>query len=155
MTLAEIIERLEKATGPDQEIDRAIMAAFYARERRYIGCRCDPSCCPNSAHLDSVWVDPSTDKWVTTAIDGFEFTSSVDRVMSLAKNHGFYIRIEPRFHIDGERIYYLAYAIRPRWADYTPADDWFDTGEARHAEPAIAACLALCRALQAQGSSHD
>lgn len=83
--LSELIARLEKADGPDRELDRAIMALFYTRERRYIGCRCDPSCCPEGAHLDEVWVDPDTDRWRTTARDGFEFTASLDAALALVE----------------------------------------------------------------------
>ena len=83
--LTGLIERLEAATGPDRELDRAIMALSYTWERRYIGGRCDPSCCPEGAHLDGVWVDPATDRWKTTARNGFEFTASLDAAMALVE----------------------------------------------------------------------
>jgi hypothetical protein len=82
-TLKSLLARVEGATGADRNIDRDVMALFYERDRRYIGCRCDPSCCPGSAHLDDVWVDPTTNRWKTTATDGYEFTASLDAVVQL------------------------------------------------------------------------
>jgi hypothetical protein len=83
--LSDLLERVEGAKGPDRSIDREVMRLSYVEDTRYIGCRCDPSCCPNSAHLDHVWVDPTTDRWKTTARDGFEFTASLDAALALVE----------------------------------------------------------------------
>lgn len=151
--LSALIERLEGATGPDREIDRELMFLTHKQVRRHIGGECD--CCPDGKHLDLVWVDLATDKWVTTARDGFNLTASIDAALAFAKRFGFYVRLEPRFHIDGERVDFISYAIRPRWADYTPRDDWFDVGEGRHADQALAILIAALKALQErnEGSS--
>lgn len=78
--LALLIPAVAAAKRADREIDRVIMRIAHVWEARHIGATCD--CCPDGKHLDHAWVDPVTDCWVTTAENGFEFTSSVDRVLA-------------------------------------------------------------------------
>lgn len=89
MPLVEMLERVEKATGPDRDLDRALMALAYDWGQRHIGAICwddgHDTCCKDAKHIDLVWIDRSTDKWVTTAVQGFEFTGSVDCVLALAE----------------------------------------------------------------------
>lgn len=79
------------------------------------------------------------------------YTASLDAVLALAARHGFYINSEPRFHIDGERVTFTSYALRPRWNDWRPDDEWFDRGEAKHADQTLSALAALIQALIAKG----
>ena len=72
--------RVQAATGPDRELDEAIMAAFYVREKRHIGAFEYPGGVPV---YDDVWVDPKTDKWVSTG--AFDFTRSIDDAVALIK----------------------------------------------------------------------
>ena len=85
--LRELLKRVERTTVPDREIDRELMRLTHYQDRRYIGCRCwddeNDTCCPGARHLDAVWVDRETDKWATTAADGYEFTASVDAALAL------------------------------------------------------------------------
>ena len=81
--LPALLARVEAATGPDRELDAAIMATFYTLEKRHIGCTCWTGCCPRGRHLDTVWIDPATDKWVSTAAHGF--TSSLDATVALVE----------------------------------------------------------------------
>jgi hypothetical protein len=81
MTHADIIARLTAATGPDQEIDAAIMASFYDRGERIIGTheqQEDGSWKPIAV---PVWIDRSTSKWVST--HAFSFTASLDATVAL------------------------------------------------------------------------
>lgn len=77
------------------------------------------------------------------------FTYSLDGVINLAATFGFFINSEPRFHIDGERVTFRSHALRPRWDDWRPDDEWFDCAEASHHHQAMSALLALLRALSA------
>lgn len=86
---SELIERLEKAEGGSRDLDGEIMALTYRWEQRYIGGTCwddyQGTCCPGARHLDWVWVDPEDDKWKTTALEGYEFTTSLDAALALAE----------------------------------------------------------------------
>lgn len=76
--LRDLIERVEKAEGPDRELDREIMlAAGYRYEERDIGCRYEDG----TVALDWVYVDNKTDKWRST--HPLEFTASIDAAMTL------------------------------------------------------------------------
>lgn len=80
-TLLELAERCEKSIGPDRELDALIMATLFRRERRQIGTQEEM---PDGSwrHIKTgVWVDPATDRWVSTAAK--EFTGSIDAAMSL------------------------------------------------------------------------
>lgn len=82
--LIELAERCEKASGPDRELDEAIMAVLFVRDERHIGAEED--CGPGGSWVpvkDSVWVDPKTNRWVGTAAR--EFTTSIDAAMTLAE----------------------------------------------------------------------
>jgi len=84
-TIYDIIDSIGSASGPDRSIDQAIMGLFYVRDRRYIGAH---ECGPADKYVpvkSDVWVDPSTDKFVTTDPCGFDFTSSLDRVVQLCE----------------------------------------------------------------------
>ena len=79
-TLIALSERVKAATGPDRELDTEIMAAFYTRDKRYIGAHWEDT---GEPYQDDVWVDPKTDKWVSTC--AFEFTRSLEMVVRLLK----------------------------------------------------------------------
>jgi hypothetical protein len=84
--VAGLIENLEALTAPSEEANAHVMWALgYKYEHRHIGATCwddeGDTCCPGAKHLDHVWVDPRTDKWVTTAIFGFDFTSDVNMAL--------------------------------------------------------------------------
>lgn len=78
-SLIPLATRVEALDGPDREVDALVMAQFYRREERWIGCRDQD----DEPVPDNVWVNPRTDRWVTTARDGFEFTRSLDVVVAL------------------------------------------------------------------------
>ncbi len=143
---SDLLTRLEAASGGDRELDALVVAR------------------QNNALLKPY--PPATDfgpsaKWQFWSLDGKHFlgneskfpvpplTASMDAVRALARKHGFYINSEPRFHIDGERVDFVSYALRPRWSDWGPDDEWFDRGEGRHADQVISACIALLKALEA------
>lgn len=79
-TLIDLRQRVIDATGPSEELNTAIMAAFYSRDKRYIGAHWEDT---GERYLDEVWVDTRTDKWVST--NAFEFTRSQERVIALLK----------------------------------------------------------------------
>lgn len=139
--LSALIERMEGACGSDREIDAALMVALCGARRvdesNFYG--------PNQEHWSFGEHEEESGAWNGPLP---HLTASMDAALAFAKRFGFYIRLEPRFHIDGERVDFISYAIRPRWADYTPLDDWFDVGEGRHADQALAILIASLKALQ-------
>src|SRR3546814_20657754 len=75
---ASLIERIEKSEVADSALDREIMFALgYRYEQRHIGAFYDD----NEPALDWVFVDPVTDKCVST--HPRDFTSSLDDVRAL------------------------------------------------------------------------
>lgn len=76
--LLELAALCERASGPSNLLNDRIMAARYRREKRYIGAHWEDT---NERVLDDVWVDPITDKWVSTG--SFGFTGSLDDAMRL------------------------------------------------------------------------
>ncbi len=79
--IEEALVRLQEASGPSRELDEAIMAIRYRRERRCIGAQEQQDDGSWKDHVDLVWVDPSTDKWVSTG--AHEFTRSIDAALTL------------------------------------------------------------------------
>jgi len=78
-TLRALMLRAQAAKEPDRNLDEAIMAAFYVRDRRYIGAH---DYYTDERMLDDVWVDPRTDKFVTN--QPFRFTeesAAVERLI--------------------------------------------------------------------------
>lgn len=78
-TLEALALRCE-AGEASRALDREIMSTRYRWGRRHIGVREDPGDRPV---MTGVWIDPATDKWVTSAKDGHKFTTSLDAVSSL------------------------------------------------------------------------
>lgn len=68
-TLKGLMLRVQETKEADRALDEAIMAAFYARDRRYIGAH---DYYTDERLDDDVWVDPRTDKFVTN--QAFRFT---------------------------------------------------------------------------------
>lgn len=104
---AELIERVRGATGPDRGIDEAIMSLFYIRDDRHIGAYVESDFGRDVPVIDSVWVDPETDKWVST--HPFEFTDSLDAITALIKRRaltGYCLDTagleRPEAHVDGK-----------------------------------------------------
>lgn len=81
--LKELLQRVKAATGPDREIDEALMALTYVRDERHIGATEGWEDEPDSFApvKDKVWVDPITNDWVSTS--PHSFTGSVDAALSL------------------------------------------------------------------------
>lgn len=77
-TLKGLMLRAQEAKEADRALDEAIMAAFYARDRRYIGAH---DYYTDERLDDDVWVDPRTDKFVTN--QAFRFTSEADAAQRL------------------------------------------------------------------------
>ena len=87
--MEDLIRRLEAAGVGSRGLDSEIMALTYSWEQRHIGATCwddhESTCCPGAKHIDWVWVDPTTDRWVTNSKTGFEFTASLDAALALAE----------------------------------------------------------------------
>lgn len=77
-TLKGLMLRAQAAKEADRALDEAIMAAFYVRDRRYIGAH---DYYTDERLDDDVWVDPRTDKFVTN--QAFWFTSEAGAVERL------------------------------------------------------------------------
>lgn len=75
-----LLDRLEPATLPGEDIDLCAMALFYRREQRFIGVHDDAT---NERVLSDVWVDPLTDECVST--HPYAFSASLDRCTELAE----------------------------------------------------------------------
>lgn len=79
-----LFEALRNAPpGPCPQINERLMRLTYARQKRAIGATCD--CCPRGLHLDEVWVDTETDRWVTNSLTGYDFLADTDRALLLAR----------------------------------------------------------------------
>ncbi len=140
--LAGLIERLEGSSGPDREIDRALMRVTHKRVRRWIGATCN--CCPDGNHKDLVWACRKAGKWVTTAKFGFEVTGSFDRALAFKE------RVLPGWawaagDDGGEPEGRQAWARVFPW----PKLQHRGSGNWNGATPAIALLIATLRALQA------
>lgn len=84
--VSEVIILLQDVSAPDRKLDRAIMALFFEWGSRQIGTQENSG--PAGAWVpveNSVWIDPKTDKWVTTDIYGYEFTRSLDKAVQLVQ----------------------------------------------------------------------
>lgn len=95
--LTNLLGKLERATGADREIDEALMALAYTRDERHIGAEEDSG--PHGEWVrvkDRVWVDPKTDKWVSTA--ALSFTASVDAALALVE------RLRPELVIKATKL---------------------------------------------------
>lgn len=141
MTLPDLISKLETAEGGSRELDAALLIAFHPRFAEW----------PRTDH--GGWMSP---EWGLIA-PAPAYTTCVDAALALIGERlpGAYGRIEPRFY-EPEDVRWIGYTIRPHWDRWSPvSDDWFDVSEARAATPAIALCLALCRALQSQDTPND
>lgn len=125
-----LAERAEIARGPDPDLDNAIMAAFFGREERFIGARYEDGL----KALDLVWVDPATDKWVSTSAR--EFTRSIDAAVTLVPD-GWFWRV-------GHGTLHAGWAhlnrVHPDQCDYE------DEHSARADTPPLALCAAALRA---------
>ena len=73
-------DMMDEATGPSRVIDDAIMALVYVRDDRSIGTMEDDGSGWKPC-TDKVWVDPVTDRWVSTAAHAY--TSSIDAALAL------------------------------------------------------------------------
>jgi hypothetical protein len=143
MTRADLIERLEKASGPDRELDADI---FFHLE-------CEPI--PPEG-LDMSWAYEGAprampgDKW-NFHRDGIPsdgtlspaYTASIDAVVALVERclpgWGYYLRSDKEGSGCG-LVYPDAFRVTPC--------------HCMGATPAIAVCLALLRALEAQEDNH-
>lgn len=127
MTLAEIIERLEKATGPDRELDLAIVKAFGIVP-------------PEAAQGPYGFGYVDKGQWATQRVE--RLTAGLDAPIALAE------RVLPGWVV---RLW-----ISQRRSACQLTSPRGDDGEKyAAANPALALCLALCRALQAQETPHD
>jgi len=81
MTLNDLIARVEKAKGPDRELDEAILAVLFLREDRHIGTEEEQDDGSFAPIKQPVWVDPSTGRWVST--HAHRYTASLDAALSL------------------------------------------------------------------------
>lgn len=79
LDLGLLVARITGAAGPDPAIDEAVMALFFVRDRRHIGSYLTGGGEPDEPFLDNVWVDPKTDKWVST--HPREFTSDLSQLV--------------------------------------------------------------------------
>ena len=140
-----LIKGLESATAGSRALDASIMALFYHWDRRHIGVACwddyHGTCCADAKHLDWVWSDPLTDCFVTNAVEGFEFTTSMDRCLALAERLG----LRP-YSADG------SVAGRWSWMVVDPAcigdleANPYVSGSGQ--TPSLALCVAILKAVQ-------
>jgi hypothetical protein len=157
--MEDLIASLEAAPGPDRSLDRQLMALAYRWEQKHIGAECwddfESTCCAGAKHLDWVWVDPETEQWTTNAVDGFEFTASLDVAIALSAR-----LLKPAALLD------ITGTWEPRFPDAHPAWSicWYPAGVhpdgiAWHAQvgsastPALALCATILRAAQQEAQT--
>lgn len=71
--LRDLLAKVETATDQSRDLDEAIMATLYVRGERHIGEQANDG--PRGEFVPCktpVWINPDTDRWVTT--NTFEFT---------------------------------------------------------------------------------
>ena len=78
-----LIDRLSKLDGPDREVDAEIMALFYVRGKRHIGAYMENDRGIDEPVESDVWIDPNTERWVSTS--AHYFTASVDVAIAMAE----------------------------------------------------------------------
>ena len=78
-----LLDRVRSATGPDRDLDAAVMALSYTQDERHIGAVMEYSDGSEERVKDLVWVDPKTDKWVSTS--AHSFTASIDAALALTE----------------------------------------------------------------------
>ena len=116
MTHDELISALEKATGPDRELDKAITEYLYLGE---------PLQWPDQYLAD-------TEHWSKRAVR--QYTSSLDAALTLMPPEA------NCWGIEKMKNHYEAYVSR----NYVKDGHWYKDGE--HLNPAIALCIAALRA---------
>jgi hypothetical protein len=151
MTRADLIERLEKASGPDRELDARIWAhlagvKYVSHCAAYAGYGAEN-------HLTQVEfkIPPARKTQVTTGRHyphATPVTGSIDAVVALVERElpEWYISIL----IGGEGLGKTAAYVR----DKSILREDKTEGEGYHAAPAIALCIALLKALEAQEDNH-
>lgn len=143
-------ERLEKATGPDRELDadmcRMIDPSAWARYRIWAGMPCGA---PEEV------LERDAARWVD------KFTSSIDAITALIEREmpGAQIGFDPIFFEEDRRVEWDAIICIPHWDRWSPVStDWIERIEARHSNRVIAADLAFISALiarQALEAHHE
>lgn len=133
---ASILERLEKATGPDREMDGLI--AKFAREL--------PDCARYEA--ENIWRQ-ETNQWISGGWGSYEFyepeayTASLDAAIALVERQGF-AWLKKSFDPEVMTV------VRPLTPEQDARKEWAVHHEALGATPAIALLIALFRALRSQ-----
>lgn len=129
--MSDLIERLEKATGPDRRIDATIHEAV---ERPFVM---------------EFFAEYSTEQTRNLSYVP-SYTSSIDAALTLFPD-GWFGRVEPRFHSDDGCVSWLAYGLKPDWSKWHPHDDeaWITLVDARAQKSAIALCIAALKARNA------
>lgn len=132
--LGEIIARLERATGPDRELDKAILEA--------IGWRRDKEACGIAA-ASEIWVSPDGE-YYDAVIDPFKVfphpTASLDSALMLFPQEW---RLE---HI-GEQLSGGRWDCELHWREYSQELSIVATG----ATGSLAVCVASLKARQSLG----
>lgn len=141
--LSDLIERLEKATGPDRELDVAIgFAVGRIRER-------DGNYLYATGNDSDMVVEPNEydDHLVSQPLS--YYTASIDAALTLVPE-GSWAGLDPIFFDEPGRVLFDAIICRPDWSQWTPAGEWIGRKEARAATPALALCIAALRARLSQ-----
>lgn len=124
-----LIHALEQAEAGSRELDAEIMSLFYVRDKRHIGAYQENDFVRDEPVDDDVWVDPQTDRWVSTS--AYCFTTSIDAAVALAE------RVLPGWHW-GRDSYLHMFIASPNYR-YS----------SRHPVPAIGLVIAILKAKEA------
>ncbi len=168
MEASELIERLEKATGPDREIDALLWAHF---DNRVVRIAYGEVIARKRDSLDDVrlgFVDPTPLRSNFYGWDGEAYTASIDAALALVE------RVLPGFAYGLRTCAVWAphhqWAGKPVWeavvTDMGDCDCYYPWGdpdetddvvehEASHCSPALALCLALLRASPTEEPKED
>ncbi|MCS6326519.1 MAG: hypothetical protein H8K06_05450 [Nitrospira sp.] len=136
-SLSHLIERLEKATGPDRELDVEIQETVVGLEMyESIAERGGGKC---------IRYYPGPPGPTYRALP--RYTSSIDAAMTLVPE-GWRAGIDPIFFFDDQKKERTdAILCRADWSKWSPVNsDWIERVEMRGATPAIALCIAALKA---------
>jgi len=148
-TLRDLRDRLANATGPDRRLDHDLMALSYVKGERSIGTMEDDGTGWRPC-TDFVWIDPETNRWKTTARDGFEYTASIDAAVALCT------RVLPGTSLIMRRGYlgdYAACNVGKEPGGFRARETW-GNAERPDNELALAICRAIVEGLIAQEEAN-
>lgn len=150
--IEELIGRLEKANGPDWELDIEIGEIFFPEQYKAL---CEVFEKTWKRAQENGLHDRRLACWRGTFQGVWRFTYSIDAALTLVPE-GWRAGLDPIFFDDPKKARTDAILCRPDYAKWNPVNsEWIEHIEARGSTPAIALCIASLRARLAISSKEE